>query len=144
VTVLEHLFWVKVGSRTDNGCWPWLASKDSDGYGNFWVGGKCRGAHRVSYELIVGGVPEGLQLDHLCKRRDCVNPWHLEPVTPKENKYRSRKQFVEEVPHTKMICVNGHPYTTDTTYLEPRGGKQCRICMRATTERYRARKRLGI
>src|SRR3982751_6707336 len=108
--ICDDTFWVKVGKHTDKGCWPWLAAKDSDGYGSFWAGGKCRGAHRVSYELIVGCIPEGLQLDHLCKRRDCVNPWHLEPVTPKENKYRARKQFVEEVPHQKMICVNGHLY----------------------------------
>lgn len=62
-------------------CWPWLRSVDAYGYGKL----RNRGAHRVAYEHFIGPVPEGMQLDHVCRVRSCVNPWHLEPVTVGEN-----------------------------------------------------------
>lgn len=72
------------------GCWLWTAAKNNGGYGMFtFTTGWRRSAHRVSYETFVGPIPDGLQLDHLCRVRHCVNPDHLEPVTAAENTRRS-------------------------------------------------------
>ncbi|MGP5219476.1 HNH endonuclease signature motif containing protein [Arthrobacter rhombi] len=67
------------------GCWLWRRSKSPDGYGWASLGDKTHQAHRLAYALIVGTIPEGLHLDHKCRVRHCVNPSHLEPVTPREN-----------------------------------------------------------
>lgn len=71
------------------GCWLWTGSRDRWGYGRFTVrtpvGPRNRMAHIAMYESVVGPVPEGMQLDHLCHNECCINPDHLEPVTPKEN-----------------------------------------------------------
>lgn len=85
----EERFWSKV-VRDDDGlkCWPWLAST-VHGYGQINRDGRPRMAHRVAYELLVGPIPEGLDLDHLCRTHCCVNPAHLEPVTRGENVRRS-------------------------------------------------------
>jgi hypothetical protein len=71
-------FWAKVYRGDD--CWEWLAAKSTAGYGRFKVAGGLVQAHRFAYEDIVGPIPDGLQLDHLCRNRACVNPDHLEPT----------------------------------------------------------------
>ena len=83
-------FWPKV--EFTGFCWNWTAGTSAKGYGCFRLGGhdgKRTSAHRVAYELLVGPIPDGLELDHLCRNRRCVNPDHLEPVTGDENKRRS-------------------------------------------------------
>lgn len=83
---VEDRFWAKVDKTSDpNGCWLWTASVGSHGYGAFGVGQAVKVAHRIAYELTVGPIPEGLHLDHLCRRHACVNPAHLHPVTLREN-----------------------------------------------------------
>lgn len=70
------------------GCWEWQGELNRNGYGRVWVNGRRLMAHRVAYQLLVGEIPEGLVLDHLCKVRRCCNPDHLEPVTVRENTLR--------------------------------------------------------
>lgn len=85
----EERFWEKVDTSAGPlGCWPWTASGSRDGYGQFSADGRGVRAHRFAYELLVGPIPEGLQLDHLCRNPGCVNPAHLEPVTGWENTMR--------------------------------------------------------
>jgi hypothetical protein len=78
-------FWMKV--QKGPGCWQWTGAKNGDGYGSFAEGskGKHHPAHRFSYELTVGPIPDGMQIDHRCRNRSCVNPSHLRPVTHKQN-----------------------------------------------------------
>jgi len=110
---------------TESGCWLWLGAPDVGGYGRFWVNGRSEQAHRVSYRLFFGEIPKGLQLDHLCRVRGCVNPSHLEPVTLGENIRRG-------VSHNgnKTHCPSGHEYTEENTYIFPAGGRGCRECNR--------------
>lgn len=86
-----------------DGCWLWLEWADKDGYGKVRVGKSKRPAHRVSYELYVGPIPDGLLIDHLCKQKACVNPHHLEPVTIAESNRRKP---------TVTFCEHGIPITT--------------------------------
>lgn len=102
-------FWSKVAK--DNGCWNWLGGKTRQGYGRFRYSFNSRMghfvAHRVSYELIQGRIPEGKTLDHLCKNKSCVNPLHLEPLSMRENIMRSENQT--SLNAKKQSCKNGHP-----------------------------------
>jgi hypothetical protein len=120
---LHERFWSKVAAVNDNGCMLWTASLNSYGYGQFSFGrGVNRQAHRVAYELLGGVIPEGFQLDHLCRVRNCVNPQHLEPVTLEENVRRGNA-----LRKLDTTCRNGHPYTGATTYLW-KGQRYCRTC----------------
>ena len=88
----EARFWSYV-EKTD-GCWEWTGAKDGDGYGHLTIAGRVVGAHRFAYELLVGPIPEGLEIDHLCRNRACVKPADLEPVTRAENLRRAREARV--------------------------------------------------
>jgi hypothetical protein len=77
-----------VAPNTDTGCWEWIGTCQSNGYGAFAVAGKTLRAHRWAYEHFVGPIPVGLTIDHLCRNRTCVNPEHMEPVTSAENTRR--------------------------------------------------------
>lgn len=110
-----------------SGCWPWVGALKSNGYGSFrGVDHTVVHAHRFSYELFVGPIPEGLALDHLCRVRHCVNPDHLEPVTAREN---GRRGLLGEA---KTHCAQGHPYDGDNVYVSPRGWRSCRACRSAS------------
>lgn len=114
-------------------CWNWPARVDRDGYGRvMWNGRSCL-AHRVAYEVMSGPIPDGLQLDHLCRNRACVNPAHLEPVTQAENAARG-------VYARQTHCVAGHEYTPENTYLRPNGNRDCRACIRERSRRHRNKK----
>lgn len=109
-----------------DGCWLWLAHCDRNGYGKAQSGVKSKGmvAHKAVYQILVGQVPEGLTLDHLCRVRNCVNPAHLEPVTLKENVGRGTARC-SKITH----CPAGHAYDADNTYAY-RGARFCRECYR--------------
>lgn len=115
----------------EGGCWVWTGAT-SRGYGNFTPNGRgsWTTAYRWSYEHHVGPVPEGLELDHLCRNRACVNPAHLEPVTHLENRQRAAL--------AKTHCKNGHEFTPENTYQrKDRVGRNCRTCSNAASRRHR-------
>ena len=120
-----------------DGCWEWTASRTSAGYGNLRLTDRNVYAHRASYELFVGPIPAGLQIDHLCRNRACVRPDHLEPVTQQEN---IRRGMGGESSRSKTHCPQGHPYDEANTRIGRRGdGTQFRLCR--TCERERDRRR---
>ena len=118
---VEERFWGKVDRRDEDGCWLWTGYRHPQGYGKFRLDGRPHNAHRVAYELSVGPVQEGLELDHLCRNRACVRPDHLEPVTHRENMQRSAAQ--------RTHCPQGHPWSEANTYTG-RGYRECRACNR--------------
>jgi hypothetical protein len=110
-------------------CWFWVAGRFDSGYGAFWLGGRTRRAHRVAYEYFVGPIPEGLRLDHLCRNRGCVNPYHLEPVTDAVNHQRG-DTGMNAFNKAKTHCVHGHRLSGENllTYPLKRGRRECRAC----------------
>ncbi len=129
-------FWAKVDTSGD--CWEWRASK-RNGYGIFFIPGarSPQRAHRIAYELLASPIPEGMQLDHLCRNRSCVKPNHLEVVTPSENLHRSPiVQFA--VNQNKTHCPHGHAYgTTNTRHYH--GRRFCRACQAIARDRARGK-----
>ncbi|AGY47176.1 HNH endonuclease [Clavibacter phage CN1A] len=122
-------FWSKVYKT--HGCWLWEAAVGKDGYGRFREGGRgsrLLAAHRVAYELEVGPIPDGLQLDHLCRTRSCVRPDHLEAVTSAENTRRGKAgESAGAANRAKVRCPQDHEYTSENTYVY-RGSRYCRAC----------------
>lgn len=109
------------------GCWVWTGCTGGNGYGHLWGGhGRSNRAHRLSYEEHVGPIPAGLQLDHLCRNRLCVNPAHLEPVTSRENIMRGDSHVAKQAAQTH--CLRGHPLSGDNLYEKKRGPSTIRIC----------------
>lgn len=144
-------FWPKVdkaGPRFKRlgRCWTWTAST-VDGYGRFWDGTRTAGgnprsvlAYKWAWEQEHGPVPEGLELDHLCRRRHCVRPSHLEAVDRWTNLARGEGAAkTRERGRLRTACSKGHPYPSDVR-READGRRVCRVCQREATARYAARK----
>lgn len=134
----EDRFWSKVAPT--GFCWEWTGARSNTGYGHFFVDGgraepKTRGAHRVAWELLIGPIPEGLVLDHLCRNRGCVNPDHLEPVTDQVNMRRGKSP--NAVSASTNVCRRGH--SLEDAYLAHRSDgritRRCRTCQRERATR---------
>jgi hypothetical protein len=132
-------FLAKYEVDTETGCWNWTAGKNSWGYGTFWLNGRNERAHRFSYEALIGTIPGGLHIDHLCRNRKCVNPAHMEPVTLQENTRRGESGWKQAA---KSHCPKGHPYAGSNLYLhvQPSGPRRhCRTCRNEAREASRKR-----
>lgn len=122
-------FMEKIEVDSATGCWNWLAFCDRWGYGRFkWSSDKGMVAFRAAWLLFRGPVPEGLELDHLCRNARCVNPDHLEPVTTRENILRSDNPAARNA--RKTHCKHGHPFDEENTYVDRDGRRSCRACAR--------------
>lgn len=118
-------FWGSVEKQPSDRCWVWQGALNSAGYGLMMWQGRVTRAHRIAYELHKGPIPIGLELDHLCRNRRCVNPAHLEAVTSLTNWERGRS--ISRLNVAKTHCKNGHPFDeTNTGNLN--GGRRCRLC----------------
>lgn len=128
-------FWANIDRQPD-GCWEWVGPMYGNGYGQMWVKHESYLAHRFAYELLVGPVPDGMDLDHLChgaddlcpggwacRHRRCVRPAHLEPVTRQVNIARGLSAN-----GGKTHCKRGHEFTEENTKITSMGGRACRAC----------------
>lgn len=130
----EGDFWKTV---TPTGfCWEFDGRLTDEGYGHFSLARVTKTvlAHRISYQLLIGAIPEGAHLDHLCGVRNCVNPDHLEPVHPGEHTLRSMKHRME-----RETCVNGHPRDDDNMLTCGDRYYRCRQCVLVRTHKNRGR-----
>jgi hypothetical protein len=117
----DATFWALV--HPTGFCWEWTGTIGPEGYAIYWLNGASVPVHRIAYANLIGPIPDGMQLDHLCLTRHCVNPDHLEPVTPTEN---SRRANVHKM--NRSHCANGHEWTEANT-LPMRDAKRCRQCI---------------
>lgn len=126
-------------TTVEEGCWVWNGARTGEGYGNICHGGRWFPVHRLAYTILVGPIPEGMQLDHLCRKRPCWNPEHLEPVTNAENTLRGlRGRMVTK-------CAQGHPYNIGNTGRHGKGRRRhCLECNRLRSQRYYSAKKLGL
>ena len=129
----EQRFFAKV-DKTET-CWLWAGGRNQYDYGHFWLNGKTVRAHRWAYEHFTGPIPEGMCLDHLCRVHSCVNPSHLEAVTPRENVWRSPIHGA-----TKTHCVRGH--SLSEAKVNAAGSRVCHECQIIYKREWRASKRL--
>lgn len=136
---LPDRFWSKCIPEPNSGCWLWLAAHNADGYGRYHVPGRLALAHRAAFEALIGPVPDGFELDHKqCQTPCCVNPAHVEAVTPLVNWQRGNapSRAAAERDH----CINGHPYEDGDVRVSASGDfvqRVCRQCRRAGLKKHR-------
>lgn len=129
------LFWARV-NKTDQ-CWTWTGAHFWSGYARVKYCGRDTVAHRVAYELAVGPIPKGLEIDHLCRNRGCVRPDHLEPVTHSVNERRGDTVIARNA--AKTHCVRGHALSGVNVLIRRNGNRRCQACERAYQKRLRSR-----
>jgi HNH endonuclease len=134
MTADEERFWRFVEKSA--GCWLWTGGTDRWGYGRFHIGKRTVAAHRFAYETTTGAIPDGRQLDHLCRTRLCVRPEHLEAVTCRENLLRGRT--IQAANAAKTHCARGHRFDERNTKVTKLGQRRCRECNREWERERRA------
>ncbi len=122
-------------------CWIWTARINRGGYGEITIGTQRIRTHRWMYEKVRGPIPDGLQIDHLCRRRACCNPAHLEAVTQRENLLRGAGPAAKHA--QKTHCIHGHPFDATNTYWRKNGTRDCRICQAKAQKRAKERQRIA-
>lgn len=123
----QDRFWGKVEKSA--GCWRWIGTISVHGYGSFKFAGQPYIAHRLAYLYVIGAIPDGLTLDHLCHNKICVNPSHLEVVTLAENSHRAHLYGVPKPHASQTHCKNGHEFSEQNTYVW-HNMRRCRACAR--------------
>ena len=125
---------------TNTGCWEWKDHLHTiSGYGTFWKNGKNILAHRFSYEFFNGIIPEKLTVDHLCKNKKCVNPYHLDLTTRIDNVRRGSNEIAHN--KEKTSCPQGHLYDFKNTYFTKEGFRHCRKCRQIHKKNHRLRQK---
>lgn len=138
---LPDRFWdrIEVGD-----CWLWTSTHTPSGYGVFRYQRRTHLVHRLIWETLVGAIPPGMHIDHLCRVRDCLNPDHLQPVTPAENNRRTVKgaRGLESgrQQRARTHCKHGHEFNERNTYWYA-GHRECRICRNDAAKRHKLRSR---
>lgn len=120
---------------SEDGCWVPRKQPKTHGYVYVMSSGVIHRAHRLIYETLVGPIPDGLQIDHLCRNRPCINPLHLEPVTARQNSLRGQTFAARRAAQTH--CLRGHAFDLLNTYISAVGTRKCRECMRGYKRRHR-------
>ena len=118
MTPVERIM-ARIEREPNSGCWIWMGATNGKGYAQLGIAGKTKSAYKVLYESLVGPIPDGLEMDHLCRVRCCVNPAHMEPVTHQEN----CRRVASLITH----CPKGHEFTPENSYWN-RGARACRKC----------------
>lgn len=129
----EERFWPRV-KATPEGCWEWQGNRNNVGYGLFKLNRRYVVAHRFAYEAMISEIPDGLEIDHLCRNRACVNPYHMDPVTHRVNMQRGKLALRAE-------CGKGHPFAGENLAFTSSGSRVCVTCKRAASARYKQRVR---
>ena len=124
-----------ISPEPNTGCWLWEKGCYPNGYGQISRNKRKILVHRLSYEHFVGPIPEGLQLDHLCRVRCCANPDHLEPVTAQVNQWRGSTFAADN--HRKTHCKCGLPLSGENLYVTPSGARNCMGCRRESARKFR-------
>ena len=138
LTKTDEFLWARIEPEPMSGCWIWIGDRSRYGYGRLtWQKNKrrtYRHVHQLFYQAFRDPVPDGLELDHLCRLPACCNPWHLQAVTHQENVLRGNSCAAKDSRATH--CPQGHPYDTVNTLRRKNGARICRTCSRCRCRDY--------
>lgn len=133
-------FFKFISPEPNTGCWFWLGNHSPNGYAMFAsTKGRLAGAHRFSYLIHKGEIPAGLEIDHMCNMKGCVNPDHLRAVTSRVNQLRTNSVVAQNA--RKTHCKHGHEFSVENTVVHSGGGRECWTCRKAFKRKYYLQRR---